>query len=321
MTEKNHFFIVIEKEKDSRLDLFLAERESDMSRSQVARAINEGRVTVNEKKAKAGQRLKVGDAIRFMKREPSQYHVSPEDLPLHIVYEDPYLLIVDKPAGMVIHPAPGHYDGTLVNAILFHCRDLSGIGGVLRPGIVHRLDKDTSGLLVVAKSDEAHRGLASQFKEHRIKKTYKVLVHGNIKGEQGFVDLPVGRHPVDRKKMSVRSRKGKEALSRWRVCERYGPATLLEVDIETGRTHQIRVHLNALGYPVVGDRVYGKKGNIKEDGYSDITRKLKNMERQALHAYRLSFLHPVTGKPLDFISPLPSDMADLCESIRGEING
>lgn len=320
MTEKDHIFIVTEKEKDSRLDLFLAEREADMSRSQATRAINEGRVTVNEKKAKASQRLKVGDTVRFMKPEPSPYHVSPEDIPLHIIYEDPYFLIVDKPAGMVIHPAPGHYDGTLVNAILFHCRDLSGIGGVLRPGIVHRLDKDTSGLLVVAKSDEAHRGLASQFKEHRIKKTYKVLVHGNIKGEQGLVDLPVGRHPVDRKKMSVRSRKGKEALSRWRVCERYGVATLLEVNIETGRTHQIRVHLNALGYPVVGDRVYGKKGNVKEDRYSDMTRKLKNMERQALHAYRLSFLHPVTGKPLDFISPLPSDMADLCASIKGVIN-
>ncbi len=316
MTDTIHEFIVAEREKDLRLDIFLAGREPAMSRSQLAKAVSDGMVTVNRKKAKAGQRLKIGDAVRLSRPEPTNCEVLPEDIPLRIVYEDTHLLVVDKPVGMVVHPAPGHCSGTLVNAVLFHCRDLSGIGGVLRPGIVHRLDKDTSGLIVIAKADDAHRGLAAQFKEHRIKKTYQVLVHGDVKEEHGVVDLPVGRHPVDRKKMSVRSRRGRSALSRWRVCERYGAATLLEVDIETGRTHQIRVHLNALGYPVIGDAVYGKKGSGREHRSSDAAQILKNMARQALHASRLSFMHPVTGQWLEFVSPLPADMAELCSSLK-----
>jgi len=320
MTETDRQFVVTEKERDMRLDLFLTEKETALSRSQIARAVNDGMVTVNRKKGKAGQRLKIGDSVCLLLPEPSSYHVAPEDIPLRIVFEDAHLLVVDKPSGMVVHPAPGHPGGTLVNAVLFRCRDLSGIGGVLRPGIVHRLDKDTSGLLVVAKTDEAHRGLAAQFKDHLVKKTYQVLVHGDIGAEEGVVDLPVGRHPVDRKKMSVSSRRGKEALSRWRVAERYGIATLLEVTIETGRTHQIRVHLNALGYPVVGDRIYGKKANVKTAMNDDPTRRLKNMERQALHACRLSFTHPVTGEALTFMSPLPEDMVGLCDALRGNPN-
>jgi 23S rRNA pseudouridine1911/1915/1917 synthase len=320
MTETHRQFIVTEKERAMRLDLFLTEKETTLSRSQIARAVNDGMVTVNLKKGKAGQRLKAGDTVRLILSEPSPYHVTPEDIPLHILFEDSHLLVVNKPSGMVVHPAPGHPGGTLVNAVLFRCRDLSGIGGVLRPGIVHRIDKDTSGLLVIAKTDEAHRGLAAQFKDHRVKKTYQVLVHGDIKGEEGVVDLPVGRHPVDRKKMSTRSRRGKEALSRWRAAERYGVATLLEVAIETGRTHQIRVHLNALGYPVVGDHVYGKKANARMDKNDHATRMLKNMERQALHACRLSFTHPVTGEGLTFVSPLPADMAGLCASLKATLN-
>jgi 23S rRNA pseudouridine1911/1915/1917 synthase len=316
MTDTIHEFIVAEQEKDLRLDIFLAGRESAMSRSQLTKAVGDGMVTVNRKKAKAGQRLKIGDAVCLLIPEPTNCTVLPEDIPLRIVYEDTHLLVVDKPAGMVVHPAPGHFSGTLVNAVLFYCRDLSGIGGVLRPGIVHRLDKDTSGLIVIAKADDAHRGLAAQFKEHRIRKTYQVLVHGDVKEEHGVVDLPVGRHPVDRKKMSVRSRRGRSALSRWRVCERYGAATLLEVDIETGRTHQIRVHLNALGYPVVGDIVYGKKGSGRENKSSDAAQRLKNMARQALHASRLSLMHPMTGRWLEFVSPLPADMAELCSSLK-----
>jgi len=316
MTETIHEFIVAGQEKDMRLDLFLAGRASAMSRSQLAKAVSDGMVTVNRKKAKAGQRLKIGDTVRLSIPEPSDSAVLPENIPLHIIYEDSHLLVVDKPAGMVVHPAPGHFSGTLVNAVLFHCRDLSGIGGVLRPGIVHRLDKDTSGLIVIAKADDAHRGLAAQFKEHRIKKTYQVLVHGDIKEEQGVVDLPVGRHPVDRKKMSVKSPRGRSALSRWRVCERYRAATLLNVDIETGRTHQIRVHLNALGYPVVGDTVYGRKGSGRTDRSSDAAQRLKNMARQALHASRLSFTHPITGQWMEFASPLPADMADMCSSLK-----
>jgi 23S rRNA pseudouridine1911/1915/1917 synthase len=204
----------------------------------------------------------------------------------------------------------------MVNAILHHCRNLSGIGGILRPGIVHRLDKGTSGLLVVAKSDEAHQGLAGQFKRHEVRKTYKAMVYGNPKEDEGVIDVPVGRHPFDRKKMSTRSRQSKEAITRWRVHERFGMAAMLDVDIVTGRTHQIRVHLSSLGYPVVGDSAYGNPKRADTVHNTFIRSKLKAMKRQALHAARIGFVHPVTSQDMVFTSPLPNDMAQLADFLR-----
>lgn len=302
-------------EKGQRLDVFITQRFHDISRSQVRRALDDGRLLVNRLAAKAGYRLRQGDVVNYAREAPSTCQAVAEDIPLSIIHEDPHLLIVNKPAGMVVHPAPGHYSGTLVNAVLFHCHDLSGVGGVLRPGIVHRLDKDTSGLIIVAKSDPAHRGLTDQFKRHEIGKTYEVIVHGDPKSDEGEICLPVGRHPVDRKKMSVNSRRGREALSRWRVRERFGPAALLEVSIETGRTHQIRVHMNALGYPVVGDRTYGKPGASMAD--PAMKKRIREMGRQALHAARLEFVHPVDDGRLSFRADMPEDMAGLCEFLRG----
>ncbi|MDD5713004.1 MAG: RluA family pseudouridine synthase, partial [Smithellaceae bacterium] len=257
-----------------------------------------------------------GDVVVFSVPAPAASDLVAQDIPLSIIYEDASLLVIDKPAGIVVHPAPGHPEGTIVNAILHHCDDLCGIGGVQRPGIVHRLDKDTSGLLVVAKTDQAHRSLTEQFKSHQVRKTYLTLVVGDPREDDGVIDLPVGRHPVDRKKMSTLSRRGREALSRWRVKERFGRVSLLEVDIETGRTHQIRVHLSAAGYPVVGDSVYG--GTKRAAGIEDVAarNRLKAFKRQALHAARLGFSHPVSGKELSFVSPLPEDMTELCAFLR-----
>ena len=310
-------FTVAPGEAGLRLDLFLTGREFGLSRSQIQRAVQEGRVRVNGSPVRSGRKLKTGDAVVIVvlpAASPSK--VLPEAIPLRILYEDASLLVIDKPAGMVVHPAAGHSSGTLVNALLHHCRDLSGIGGVLRPGIVHRLDKGTSGLLVVAKSDEAHRGLAGQFKRHEVRKVYLALVYGDPKTDGGRIEAAVGRHPTDRKKMSTQSRRGRSALTIWRVRERYGVAALLEVDIETGRTHQIRVHLADRDYPVVGDRVYGGAGRIRNVGDPAARSRMKALDRPALHAWRLVFVHPVTGEIMRFSSPLPEDVADLCAFLR-----
>lgn len=311
-------FLVEETARGERLDVFLsAHSELALSRAQIQRLIATGRVRLNDRPAKASQRLQGGDGIVFETPPPEASEVEAEDIPLKIVYEDASLLVIDKPPGLVVHPAAGHHRGTLVNALLFHCHDLSGIGGVMRPGIVHRLDKGTSGLMVVAKSDAAHQGLAAQFKRHEVTKSYLALVYGNVRGEEGSCDAPVGRDVADRKKMSTRSRRGKEARTHWRALEYYGVATLLQVDIETGRTHQIRVHLQHAGYPIVGDAVYG--GNQRASNLSDtlLRARLKALSRPALHAGRLSFTHPVTGASLSFDSPLPPDIAGLCDFLRG----
>jgi 23S rRNA pseudouridine1911/1915/1917 synthase len=271
---------------------------------------------VNGFHTKVSYRLRSGDIIEIDKRKPVACHTLPQDIPLTIVYEDQHILVVDKPAGMVVHPSAGHFQDTMVNAILHHCQSLSGIGGILRPGIVHRLDKGTSGLLVVAKSDEAHQGLAGQFKGHEVKKTYTALVYGNPKEDEGAIDLPVGRHPVDRKKMSTRSRHSKEAITTWKVHERFGVAAMLDVDIVTGRTHQIRVHLSASGHPVIGDSVYGNPKRADNVHNTFVRSKLKAMKRQALHAARIGFVHPVTCQDMVFTSPLPDDMADLSTFLR-----
>jgi 23S rRNA pseudouridine1911/1915/1917 synthase len=309
-------FAVVPEQAGLRLDLFLTDRGIGLSRSQVQRAVEEGRVQVNGQTVRSGRKLKAGDVVAVVLPAARPSGVLPEAIPLKILYEDASLLVVDKPARMVVHPAAGHSSGTLVNALLHHCRDLSGIGGVLRPGIVHRLDKETSGLMVVAKSDHAHRGLAGQFKLHEVRKTYQALVYGEPKTDGGRIETAVGRHPTDRKRMSTQSRRGRSAVTIWRIREHYGVAALLEVDIETGRTHQIRVHLTELGHPVVGDRVYGGAGRIRTVGDPAARARMKALDRQALHAWRLGFAHPVTGEKMQFSAPLPEDMDGLCVFLR-----
>jgi 23S rRNA pseudouridine1911/1915/1917 synthase len=309
-------FTVASEQSGLRLDLFLTGREIGLSRTQIQLAIDEGRVQVNGRPVRAGRKMNAGDVVVIVLPAARPSGVLPEAIPLKILYEDASLLVIDKPAGMVVHPAAGHSGGTLVNALLYHCRDLSGIGGVLRPGIVHRLDKGTSGLMVAAKSDEAHWGLAGQFKRHEVRKTYMALVYGDPKTDGGRIEAAVGRHPTDRKRMSTRSRRGRSAVTVWRIRERYGVAALLEVDIETGRTHQIRVHLTDLGHPVVGDRVYGGAGRIRSVGDPAARSRMKALDRQALHAGRLAFTHPVTGEKMKFSAPLPEDIAGLCAFLR-----
>ncbi len=310
-------FTVSENEMGSRLDIFLSQKDISVSRSQIKRMINNGNVRVIGLMVKPGYHLKQGDVIVLHKEEPKTYDVTPENIPLNVVYEDKSIIVVDKPSGMVVHPAAGNYNGTLVNALLFHCKDLSGIGGYLRPGIVHRLDKFTSGLIVVAKSDSAHMELAKQFKNHSVKKIYKALVLGNVKEKKGIIELPIGRHPKDRKKMSTKSKRGKISITRWEVIERYDIATLLDIEIETGRTHQIRVHLSTLGHPVVGDAVYGNSKKRVNEMKDDAQRNaLKMIKRQALHAAKIGFYHPVDDGYMEFLSPLPEDMISVCEALR-----
>lgn len=314
---KTERYTVTDGDEGVRLDVYLTGRDAGLSRSQIRKAVEEGRVLVAGRQVKAGHRLRTGETVELVIPEPAPSDVLPEAIPLSIVFEDEHLLVVDKPAGMVVHPAAGHSSGTLVHALLHHCRDLSGIGGVLRPGIVHRLDRDTSGLLLVAKTDEAHRGLTTQFRDRRIDKTYLALVLGTPPTENGEILLPVGRHPVDRKRMSTRSSRGREAVTRWSVRERFGAATLLEVDLLTGRTHQIRVHLSSQGYPVAGDPVYGKSGWLRSVADTETRSILRSLKRQALHAARIAFRHPVHGTLLSFQSPLPEDLAVLCDALRG----
>lgn len=283
----------------SRLDSAVALHQPALSRSRIRRLIEDGRITVCGTSRKAAYRLRPGDRIEGSIPPPEPLHLRPEKIPLDVVYEDSSLIVVDKSAGMVVHPAAGSRSGTLVHALLHHCRDLSGIGGVLRPGIVHRLDKGTSGLLVVAKSDAAHRVLAAQFKLHRVDREYLALVRGAPKGEGGSIDAEIGRHPKDRKRFTTRSRGGRRAVTHWRIEARFPELTLLRVRLETGRTHQIRVHLASIGLPVAGDPVYG--------GGRAISRAL-GLERQALHAAVLGFDPPDEGARLRFESPLPEDL-------------
>jgi len=310
-------FTVGDGDDGQRLDVFLARRDISLSRSQAARLIDAGRVQVGNKTLVKGScRLRAGDLVVLERAPATDYHVSPENIPLDVVFEDDALLVVNKPAGMVVHPAAGNASGTLVNAVLFHCPALSGIGGVARPGIVHRLDKGTSGLIVVAKTDEAHRGLAVQFKTHQVEKQYLALVWGQPGEEQGVIDAPVGRADLERKKMSTRSRRGKEALTLWRVKDLYGPVTLLDVEIRTGRTHQIRVHLASLGHPVIGDAVYGNPKRIRGIADPLIRARLSAMGRQALHACCLRFCHPLEHREMRFSAPMPVDMAGLCSFLK-----
>ena len=278
-------------EKGERLDVFAA-RASGETRAFAQRLIGEGCVTVNGREGRANTRLKAGDMVEIRIEPPAPTELVPEDIPLSIVYEDTDIAVIDKPKGMVVHPAPGNESGTLVNAVMYHVRDLSGIGGALRPGIVHRIDKMTSGLIVIAKNDAAHRALAEQIKSHSAGRIYLAIVDGNIREDFGTVNAPIGRHPTDRKRMAVVPG-GREAVTHWRVLERYGAYTLIAARLETGRTHQIRVHMAYRKHPVSGDAVYGaEKNRLGLDG-------------QALHAVRLMLTHPRTGQSMVFEAPVP----------------
>ena len=277
-----------------RLDKFLATADIGISRSMAVTLIESGRVSVNGKPCDKKQKLSVGDRVAVTVPDPVPYEAKAENIPLEIVYEDSDLLVVNKPKGMVVHPAAGNYDGTLVNALLYHCGDsLSGINGVLRPGIVHRIDKDTSGLLIVAKNDASHTALAAQIKAHSFTREYEAVVFGALKEEEGTVDAPIGRHPVERKKMCVTPKNSKNAVTHYEVIARYKGYTHIRCVLETGRTHQIRVHMASLGHPVAGDPVYGVKN--ERVGFRG----------QCLHARKIGFIHPSTGAYLEFQSDLP----------------
>ena len=303
---------------EQRLDLFLSERCAELSRTRIQTLIKAGEVQVNGKAVRPSYLIKAGDRIALEVPDPRPLEVLSEPIPLDIVYEDGDLLVVDKGAGMTVHPAPGSWEGTLVNALLHHCDDLSGINGVLRPGIVHRLDKETTGLLVVAKNDAAHRGLAAQLEAREISRRYAALVWGHPVDERGTVDAPVGRHPRNRKKNAV-VEGGRAAVTHFAVTERFAFASLLELRLETGRTHQIRVHMQHMGHPVFGDPVYGGRNRV-EGIRPEFRRRAQEMlgliERQALHARQLRFRHPRTGEEMTFAAELPEDMARAIEMGR-----
>ena len=294
-----------------RLDVVLATRIPQVSRTQLARHIALGAVTVNGGRAAPSQKVKAGDEVAWAAPAVREVELRPEPIPLRIVFEDAHLVVVDKPAGLVVHPAAGHEDGTLVNALLAHCQDLRGIGGELRPGIVHRIDKDTSGLLVVAKDDATMNALGADFKVHGIKRVYEALVVGRPARAAGRIETLHGRDPHDRKKFSIKVRSGKRAVTNWRVVEALGPATHLEAELETGRTHQVRVHFAAMGCPLLGDGTYGRPP--RDEDLRAIGRKLG---RQALHARTLGFRHPSTGMWMQFDSPPPADFMAALAALR-----
>ncbi|MBY6271349.1 MAG: RluA family pseudouridine synthase [Bacillaceae bacterium] len=296
---------VIAGEAGMRIDKLLAGLDGEYSRSQIQDWITEGRVSVNGKVVKANYRVQEGDRIEWTVPEPEILDVRPEPMDLDIYYEDQDVIVVNKPRGMVVHPSPGHLNGTLVNGLLAHCRDLSGINGVLRPGIVHRIDKDTSGLLMAAKNDFSHEHLARQLENKTVLRKYKAIVHGVIPHDYGTIDAPIGRDPKDRQSMAVVD-SGKPAVTHFRVIERFDKYTLVECELETGRTHQIRVHMKYIGHPVAGDPKYGPKRTLPIDG-------------QALHAGVLGFAHPRTGEFLTFEAPLPEDFERLLNGLRAGV--
>ena len=311
-SESFHFDVDISAER-LRLDQYLSLQFPDASRSHLSRLIREGRVTVGGKQQKPSYRLRAFDTVDVEFPEPQRIDATPEDIPLDIRYEDDAIIVINKPPGLVVHPGPGHAGGTLVNGLLHHCRDLSPIGGALRPGIVHRLDRDTSGTIVVAKSASAHEELSRQFKERLVKKRYLALVAGRMPERQGQIDFPLGRHPTSRKKMSIRSRAPRDAETRWRLRREYDGASLLEVDLMTGRTHQIRVHCAAIQRPILGDAVYGSRKTAGRAGKGESV----TVPRQMLHAWRLGFAHPSNGEWVQFASPLPEDMVGVLRALAG----
>jgi 23S rRNA pseudouridine1911/1915/1917 synthase len=301
-----------------RFDHFLTTQLGACSRSQAAALIRKGAILADDEPRKPSYRLKAGQRVCGHVPIPQPSEIVPQALPLDVLYEDADIIVINKQAGLVVHPAPGNVSGTLVNALLHHCPDLTGIGGEIRPGIVHRLDKQTSGVMVAAKNSDAHIALASQFKQRSIEKHYLALVHGTPTGQSGEITLPIGRHPLQRKKMSVITHRPRSAVTRWRVKESFGEAALLEVEIKTGRTHQIRVHLSAVGMPVIGDPVYTIRGTVKRFRLLDpnLAQEIASAARQMLHAWRLVFDHPRNGKRLIMVASPPADMRNLVSVLR-----
>jgi len=295
------------EEKGQRLDVFVVERFPELSRSHVQKLIEQGNVLVDGSVRKANYKLRGGEVVQVTVPQAEPISVEPEDIPLDILYEDKDIIVVNKARGMVVHPASGVYTGTLVNALLFHCQDLSGINGEIRPGIVHRLDKDTSGVMVCAKNDTAHLDLAEQIRTKTAHRTYWAIVHGNIKEEAGIIKGDIGRHPTDRKKMAIVRENGKPAVTHFKVLERFGEYTLVECQLETGRTHQIRVHMTSIGHPLVNDPKYGPK---KTSPFA--------INGQALHSLQLTLTHPVTKEEMTFTAPLPTDMEKILTGLRNK---
>ena len=287
-----------------RLDAFLARSLPDMTRSAAQKLLEDGGVTLSGRPGKKNDRTAPGQPVTVSLPDPEPLDVLPQNIPLDVVYEDEDVIVVNKPVGMVVHPAPGHPDGTLVNALLYHCGDsLSGINGVLRPGIVHRIDRDTSGLIIAAKNDKAHLALAAQLQDHTLARVYEAVAVGNLKEDAGTVNAPIGRHPIDRKKMTIDRQNGRPAVTHWSVLARYPGYTRIECRLETGRTHQIRVHMASIGHPLLGDVVYGSK------------KPFPGLAGQCLHAKKLRFLHPSTGKLVEVECPLPQWFTDVLKKI------
>lgn len=301
-----YLYEVQENEAGLRIDKYLSELINNMSRSFIQQIMDEGNVKVNNKIVKSNYKIRIKDSILVNIPEPEPLRVEPENIPLDILYEDNDVIVVNKPQGMVVHPAVGNYTGTMVNALLAHCRDLSGINGVIRPGIVHRIDKDTSGVLVVAKNDYAHNSLSQQLKDHSMNRIYVALAEGSIKQQEGIVDAPLGRHPSDRLKFAV-VKQGKNAVTHYKVLENFNSATLIQCKLETGRTHQIRVHMAYIGHPLLGDPLYGFK------------RQRFNLQGQMLHAKTLGFIHPTQNKYMEFESKLPEHFEKILNILKSEL--
>ena len=294
---------VSNEEEGERLDSFLAKRIKELSRSAVARLLKEGEILIDGKSVSANHKTKTGEIFSINIPDPEPLDAEPENIPIDTIFEDEDIIVINKRAGLVVHPAKGNTRGTLVNALLYHCKDLSGIGGKMRPGIVHRLDKDTSGLIVIAKNDQSHKALSEQLKSKTMGRVYVAVVRGIIKKDKDTIDVPIGRHPVYRKKMSIRTDTPREAVTDYEVLERFKDTTYVKVRLRTGRTHQIRVHLSSLNHPVLGDLVYGKH-------------KTKLIDRTALHAMRLTLIHPGSGEKMKFEAPLPPDFEELLSRLR-----
>ena len=303
-------FSIDRNTEGQRIDRYLSDELEDRSRSYIQKIMKEGYVKVNQKPVKSNYRLSFGDSVEVTLPEAKEPDIVPENIPLDILYEDQDIIMINKPKQMVVHPAPGHYSGTLVNALMYHCGDeLSGINGCMRPGIVHRIDMDTTGSLVVCKNDKAHQSLSEQLKVHSIRRIYVAIVHGNIKEDSGTVNAPIGRHPTDRKKMSIHCKNGRDAVTHYKVLERFGDYTYIQCELETGRTHQIRVHMASIGHPLVGDEVYGPKKCP-----------FKGLQGQPLHARTLGIIHPTTGKYLEVNAPLPEYFIELLDRLRNIYN-
>jgi 23S rRNA pseudouridine1911/1915/1917 synthase len=320
MTEK---IKVTEQDAGQRLDAFLAAVVEGLTRSAVQRLIEQEQVLLDGKLPKPSHKVSAGEEIALTVPPPQPAAAVAEALPLEILYEDSDVIVVNKAAGMTVHPGAGVNSGTLVNALLSHCEDLSGVGGEVRPGIVHRIDKDTTGILVAAKNDAAHEGLARQFRVHSVKRVYLALAFGSPRTDKGRIEGLIGRHPVDRKRMSGKARHGRQAVTHWKVVARYPEVTLLKLKLETGRTHQIRVHLSESGHPLLGDATYGgdaRLGNLKDQKLKSL---IKGLGRQALHAMTLGFIHPRNGSYLEFTAALPEDMQriiDYLDSDSGQVS-